>query len=109
MLAMIADTHPAAGGRLVFGSYFDVRRLGEVEEGFRGLAFGKLGAVEIDAHLDSAFGSTREHLYDWPVSKDSRWGVSDYVSSPSFYVRSGGPICSSSVRLDPFAAAAHRS
>jgi hypothetical protein len=30
----------------------------------------KLGAVEIDAHLDTAIGGTRERLHDWPVRQD---------------------------------------
>jgi hypothetical protein len=31
------------------------------------LAFGKLGAIEIYAHLDAAIGRARESLHYWPV------------------------------------------
>src|ERR1700730_2757965 len=37
--------------RLVLDPDLDARRLGEVIENLRGLALGKLGAVEIDSHL----------------------------------------------------------
>jgi hypothetical protein len=38
-------------GGFVLGSYLNARRLGEIMEDFRGRTLGKLGAVEIDAHL----------------------------------------------------------
>ena len=44
-----------------------LRRLGKLMEGLHGLALGKLGAVEIDAHLDAAIGGARERLDDWAV------------------------------------------
>jgi hypothetical protein len=42
------------GARLVLDPYLDARRLGEVIENLRGLALGKLRAIEIDAE---AFGA----------------------------------------------------
>jgi hypothetical protein len=38
----------------VLGPYFDARHLDKVMEDFLGRALGKLGAVEIDAHLEAA-------------------------------------------------------
>jgi hypothetical protein len=43
-------------GGVELGPNLDAGRLGEVTEDFRGLALGKLGAVEIDANLG-----------EWPV------------------------------------------
>ena len=54
----------------MLGPDFDAGRLGEVVEDFRWLALGKLGAVEIDAHLDAAIGGARERLHDRPIRQD---------------------------------------
>ena len=62
---------PAARrGVLVLGPYLGAERLGEVMENLRGLALGKLSAVEIDATLDAAIGGASKRLHDWPVSED---------------------------------------
>ena len=53
----------------MFDPNLDTRRLGELTEDLRGLAFGKLCAVEIDANLDAAIGGARECLQDWPVGQ----------------------------------------
>ena len=62
------EVHRRAG--LVLDPYLDTRRLGEVIENRRGLALGKLGAIEIDAECNAAIGSARERLHDWPVRQD---------------------------------------
>ena len=42
--------------------YLDARRLGEIPKDLRGLALGKLGAIEIDADLDAAIGGARGRM-----------------------------------------------
>ena len=54
-------------GGLVLGPDLDAGRLGEVVEDFRECALGKLGAIEIDAHLDAAIGGARQRLHDRPI------------------------------------------
>jgi hypothetical protein len=46
----------------VLDPYLDARSLGEIIENLRGLALGKLGAIEIDADCNAAIGSAREPL-----------------------------------------------
>jgi hypothetical protein len=43
---------------------------GEVIENLSLLALGKLGAIEIDSHLDAAIGGACECLQDWPIGQD---------------------------------------
>lgn len=62
------EVHRRAG--LVLDPYLDTRRLGEVIENRRGLALGKLGAVEIDADMDATIGCPRERLQDRPIRQD---------------------------------------
>jgi hypothetical protein len=57
---------------LVLDPYLDAMRFGEVIENFRGLALGKLCAVEIDADRNATIGGTRERLHDRPVRQDIR-------------------------------------
>jgi hypothetical protein len=47
------------GASPVFDPNLDARRFGEVIENLRGLALGKLGAVEIDADRNAAIGGAR--------------------------------------------------
>jgi hypothetical protein len=50
------------GAGLVFDPNLDAWRLGEVIENLCWRALGKLGAIEIDSHLDAAIGGARERL-----------------------------------------------
>jgi hypothetical protein len=61
--------------KLVFDPYLDARRFGEIIENLRGLALGKLCAIEIDADCNAAIGSARERLQDWPVRQNIRGHV----------------------------------
>jgi hypothetical protein len=54
----------------VLDPYLDAWRLGEGIENLRGLALGKLGAVEIDADRNAAIGGARERLHDGPARQD---------------------------------------
>jgi hypothetical protein len=51
----------------VFDPNLDAGRLGKVPEDLRGLALGKLCAVEIDADRNATIGGARERLQDRPV------------------------------------------
>lgn len=54
---------------VALGADLDARRVGEVLENIRWFAFGKLGSVEIDPHLDAAIGRPCERL----LIKRTRW------------------------------------
>jgi hypothetical protein len=63
------------GAGLVLDPYLDARRLGEIPKDLRGLALGKLGAIEIDSDRNATIGGARESLHDWPVRQDIRGNV----------------------------------
>jgi len=54
-------------GGCVLGQHLDARHLDEIIKDLRGLAFGKLGSIEIDANLDAAIGGACERLHNRPV------------------------------------------
>jgi hypothetical protein len=73
-VALIALEVHRRGG-FVLGHSLDAGRLGDVPKDPRWRALGKLGAVEIDAHLDAAISSACKRLDDRPVGQDIRGQV----------------------------------